>query len=185
MAAEGQQEKRTTALNYNFDEDNRWHQYYENILIPAHLSSSPDVLRHYKLKFYQRFVDPQLEVEPLKSVATPAAAPSPSASPSPAEHRRPINTGARSSTETSARSASAGSPPTGSPALRMDQQTFQFLNNAWVLIMAVLAFLPLVPLSISNRAYRFTFFGTAIGVLHWIYLSHGVASCFFHLIEST
>lgn len=168
MAAEEQQEKRAAALNYNFEEDNRWHQYYDNILIPAHLSSSPDVLRHYKLKFYQRFIDSELEVEPLKSVAPPAA---PSISPSSADHRRPVNTAPRSSA--SSRPGRSAPPPASSPSLRMDQQTFQFLNNAWVLIMAALAFLPLIPLSVSNRAYRFTFFGTAIGGLHSIYLRCG------------
>lgn len=47
-----------------------------------------------------------------------------------------------------------------------------------VLIMAALAFLPLIPLSVSNRAYRFTFFGTAIGGLHSIYLRCGVGDLF-------
>lgn len=56
MAVENQAQKRATAEAYNFDEDARWSDYWNNVLIPPQMTSRPEVKRHFQLKFYQRFI---------------------------------------------------------------------------------------------------------------------------------
>lgn len=57
MAGEGgQAQKRAAAEAYAFDEDARWSDYWNNVLIPPQMSSRPEVRRHFQLKFYQRFI---------------------------------------------------------------------------------------------------------------------------------
>jgi hypothetical protein len=48
--------KRIAADSYDYDNDPRWRDYWDNVLIPPSLSSRSDVVSHYKRKFYQRFV---------------------------------------------------------------------------------------------------------------------------------
>ena len=55
MALDAQAHKRTTAEAYAFQDDSRWSDYWNNILLPPHLSSRPEVRRHFQLNFYQRF----------------------------------------------------------------------------------------------------------------------------------
>lgn len=56
MAGEGQAQKRAAAEAYAFDEDSRWTDYWNNVLIPPSMTARPDVRRHFQLKFYQRFI---------------------------------------------------------------------------------------------------------------------------------
>jgi hypothetical protein len=56
MEGDGQAQKRAAAEAYAFEEDSRWSDYWNNVLIPPHMSSRPEVRRHFQLKFYQRFV---------------------------------------------------------------------------------------------------------------------------------
>ena len=44
------------AAAYEYDNDARWVDYWSNILIPPHMASRPEVVEHYKRKFYQRYV---------------------------------------------------------------------------------------------------------------------------------
>ncbi|GMP30889.1 hypothetical protein CsSME_00005341 [Camellia sinensis var. sinensis] len=162
--------KRIAAAAYDYDNDSRWPEYWSNILIPPHMASRSDVIDHYKRKFYQRYIDPDLVVEAMASSSSSQSArptPTPSSSSTPNEQVRSRNSG--STTRTS--STTAASTPT---SLRWDRQTIQFSINAWVFIVAVLAIIPLVPRNLSNRAYRLSFMGTACSSLFSLYSLYGV-----------
>jgi len=49
-----QAQKRAAA--YDYEGDARWSGYWSNILVPPNLASRPDVIDHYKRKFYQRYI---------------------------------------------------------------------------------------------------------------------------------
>lgn len=51
-----QEQKRAAAAAYDYEGDARWADYWSNILVPPHLASRPDVIDHYKRKFYQRHI---------------------------------------------------------------------------------------------------------------------------------
>ncbi|KAF5958780.1 hypothetical protein HYC85_006005 [Camellia sinensis] len=119
--------KRIAAAAYDYDNDSRWPEYWSNILIPPHMASRSDVIDHYKRKFYQRYIDPDLVVEAMASSSSSQSArptPTPSSSSTPNEQVRSRNSG--STTRTS--STTAASTPT---SLRWDRQTIQFSINAW------------------------------------------------------
>lgn len=165
--------KRIAADAYDYEIDPRWADYWSNILIPPHMASRSDVVAHFKRKFYQRYIDPDLVVEPMPS-STPSQSAKPSASSSTSSsagngEARARNAG--STTRNSGASAAAGS---NSASLRWDRQTIQFSVNAWVFIVAVLAIFPLVPKSLSNRAYRLSFLGTACSSLYSLYALYGI-----------
>ncbi|KAI8018086.1 hypothetical protein LOK49_LG04G03321 [Camellia lanceoleosa] len=161
--------KRIAAAAYDYDNDSRWPEYWSNILIPPHMASRSDVIDHYKRKFYQRYIDPDLVVAAMASSSSSQSArptPTPSSSSTPNEQVRSRNSG--STTRTS--STTAAPTPT---SLRWDRQTIQFSINAWVFIVAVLAIIPLVPRNLSNRAYRLSFMGTACSSLFSLYSLYG------------
>jgi RNA polymerase primary sigma factor len=111
MAVEDQAQKRATAEAYNFDEDSRWSDYWNNVLIPPQMSSRPEVRRHFQLKFYQRFIDPELEVEPISSLKgsskdTPSVPKGPNIS---------VNQRSTSNTASSARGTAGNVPPRPAP----------------------------------------------------------------------
>ena len=54
--ADSQRLKRAAAAAYDYENDPRWADYWSNVLIPPHMSSRPDVVDHYKRKFYQRYI---------------------------------------------------------------------------------------------------------------------------------
>ncbi|EOY04318.1 hypothetical protein QUC31_017322 [Theobroma cacao] len=164
--------KRIGAAAYDYENDPRWADYWSNILIPPHMASRSDVIDHFKRKFYQRYIDPDLVVEAMSS-SSPSQSAKPSASSSASsaaanDQARPRNAG--STARSSGTSAAAGSIPT---SVRWDRQTIQFSVNAWVFIVAVLAIFPLVPRSLSNRAYRLSFMGTACSSLYSLYALYG------------
>ncbi|XVE77440.1 hypothetical protein DITRI_Ditri13aG0062800 [Diplodiscus trichospermus] len=164
--------KRIAAAAYDYENDPRWADYWSNILIPPHMASRSDVVDHFKSKFYQRYIDPDLVVEAM-STSTPSQPAKPSASSSnssSAANDRARARNAGSTTRSSGASAAAGSNTT---SLRWDRQTIQFSVNAWVFIVAVLAIFPLVPQSLSNRAYRLSFMGTACSSLYSLYALYG------------
>ncbi|CAK7335091.1 unnamed protein product [Dovyalis caffra] len=164
--------KRIAAAAYDYENDPRWADYWSNILIPPHLSSSADVIDHFKRKFYQRYIDPDLVVEAMStngsSQSTKPSASSSSSPPPSNDQPRPRNTG--STSRTSGPSATAGQNPT---SVRWDRQTIQFSVNAWVFVVAVLAIIPLVPKNLSIRAYRLSFMGTACSSLYSLYTLYG------------
>ncbi|GLU10829.1 hypothetical protein SLE2022_276100 [Rubroshorea leprosula] len=163
--------KRIAAAAYDYENDPRWADYWSNILIPPHMASRSDVVDHFKHKFYQRYIDADLVVEamPSSSSSQPAKQ-SASASAATNDQARPRSSG--SSTRSSGTSATAGSN-SNQTSLRWDRQTIQFSVNAWVFIVAVLAMFPLIPRSLSNRAYRLAFIGSACSSLYSLYSLHG------------
>lgn len=48
--------KKAAAAAYDYENDPRWADYWSNILIPPHMASRPDVVDHYKRKFFQRYI---------------------------------------------------------------------------------------------------------------------------------
>ncbi|KAM7267960.1 hypothetical protein ACFE04_010126 [Oxalis oulophora] len=175
MAEDPQKIKKIAAAAYDYENDSRWSDYWSNILIPPHMSSrSQLVVDHYKRKFYQRYIDPELVVEPMSTTTTTASsqrAKSTSSSAAAAatdDQPRPQNSGTNA--RTSPTSATAGSNP--APA-RWDRQTIQFSVNAWVFVVAVIAIFPLTPKSLSNRAFRLVFMGTASSSVYSLYSVYG------------
>ncbi|KAF7129028.1 hypothetical protein RHSIM_Rhsim10G0064500 [Rhododendron simsii] len=161
--------KKVAAASYDYENDPRWAEYWSNILIPPHMASRSDVLDHYKRKFYQRYIDPDLVVEAIATgSSSQSARPTPSSSSTPNDQARQRTSG--STTRTSGSSTTAAPTPT---SLRWDRQTIHFSVNAWVLVMAVLAIIPLVPANLSNRAYRLSFMGTACSSLYSLYSLYG------------
>ncbi|KAF9606118.1 hypothetical protein IFM89_023171 [Coptis chinensis] len=67
---EEQRLKKIAATSYDYDNDPRWAVYWSNILIPPHLSSRSDVIHHFKHKFYHRYIDPGLVVDPMSSTGS-------------------------------------------------------------------------------------------------------------------
>ncbi|CAA3026738.1 transmembrane 33 homolog [Olea europaea subsp. europaea] len=163
--------KKIAAVAYDYDNDPRWADYWSNILIPPNMASRSDVVNHFKQKFYQRYIDPNLIVEPMNTNSTsqqsrPSVPPSQSSSASTQNnHSRP-----RDSRSTSGTSAA---PPPNSTSLRWDRETIQFSVHAWVLVVAVLAIFPLVPKNLSNHAYRLSLMGTACSSLYSLYSIYG------------
>ncbi|KAL4378737.1 hypothetical protein GQ457_02G006310 [Hibiscus cannabinus] len=158
--------KRIAAAAYDYELDPRWADYWSNVLIPPHLASRSDVVDHFKRKFYQRYIDPDLVVEAMPSIK-PSASSSTSSSAAD-DGVRPRNAG--TTTRSSGASAAAGS---NTSSVHWNRQTLQFSVNAWVFIVAVLAIFPLVPRSLSYRAYRLSFVGTACSSLYSLYALFG------------
>ncbi|KAK4256304.1 hypothetical protein QN277_009188 [Acacia crassicarpa] len=175
MGEDPQKLKKMAAAAYDYENDPRWADYWSNVLVPAHMVSNSDVINHYKRKFYQRYIDPDLIVEPMStsssSQSTPPSATSSSrSSPSRNGQAYTQNSGTGSTNRTSGTSATAGSNPT---PLRWERKTIHFSVNAWVFVIAMLAVIPLVPRSISQRAYRLSFLGTVCSSLFSLYLQYG------------
>lgn len=165
--------KRIAAAAYDYDNDPRWSDYWSNVLVPPHLASRLDVQDHFKRKFYQRYIDPDLVVESMSTSGSSQSARLASSStqtPPTNDQPRSRSTGSSSTARTSGTSANAGP---GSTSLRWDRQTLQFSVNAWVFVVAVLAIFPLVPKSLSHRAYRLSFMGTACSSLYSLYALYG------------
>ncbi|CAH9084299.1 unnamed protein product [Cuscuta europaea] len=160
--------KKIAAAAYDYENDPRWADYWSNVLIPPHMASRSDVVDHFKRKFYQRFIDPQLVVEPMATSsssqqAKPYAQPTTSSTPNAPPRTQSSDSSGRTST-------TAASNPT---SLRWDKQTILFSVNAWVVVMAALAIFPLSPTNLANRAYRLSFMGTTFSALCSLYAQHG------------
>ncbi|KAI5008497.1 hypothetical protein ZWY2020_009545 [Hordeum vulgare] len=56
VAPAEQEAKRAAAAAYDYEADPRWADYWSNVLVPPHLAARPDVLAHFRRKFYQRFI---------------------------------------------------------------------------------------------------------------------------------
>ncbi|KAK4416294.1 hypothetical protein Salat_2454900 [Sesamum alatum] len=163
--------KRMAAAAYDYDNDPRWADYWSNVLIPPHMASRIDVVNHFKHKFYQRYIDCDLIVEPIGTNST--SQPTRTSTPPTQSSSSTSNSNTRQwSSGSSSRSpgASTAPPPT---SLRWDRQTVQFSVNAWVFLVAVLAILPVVPKNLSYRAYRLSFLGTECSSLYSLYSLYG------------
>ncbi|KAK7381125.1 hypothetical protein VNO78_33650 [Psophocarpus tetragonolobus] len=166
--------KRIAADSYDYDHDSRWPDYWNNVLIPPHMASRSDVVSHFKRKFYQRYVDSDLVVEPMSvggSSSQPARSSATTPSSAPTNNQpRARSSGSTNTNRTSGTSATAGPNPT---SLRWDRQTVLFSVNAWVFVVAFLAAIPLVPKHLSHRAYRLSFLGTTCSSLYSLYSQYG------------
>ncbi|KAL7612404.1 uncharacterized protein LOC111876677 [Lactuca sativa] len=162
-----QKMKKIAAAAYDYENDPKWADYWSNILIPPHMASRSDVITHYKRKFYQRYIDPDFVVEPMtiQNTSQPTRSSPPPPSSSTRERRPSQNSG--STTQ------ATGASTMNSTPLRWDRQTIQFSVNAWVIAVAVLAMLPFIPASLSNRAYRLSFMGTLCSSLYSLYSLYG------------
>lgn len=58
MAAQAaeQRAKRAAAAAYDYEGDPRWSEYWSNVLLPPHMAIRPEVIEHFKRKFYQRYI---------------------------------------------------------------------------------------------------------------------------------
>ncbi|XP_039064042.1 uncharacterized protein LOC120209022 [Hibiscus syriacus] len=113
------------AAAYDYENDPRWADYWSDILIPPHMASRSDVVDHFKRKFYQRYIDPDLAVEAMSS-GSPSRSSKPSASSSTSSA---ANDGSRTR---NACSTSRSSRASATASMRWDQRTIQFSVNAWV-----------------------------------------------------
>ncbi|KAK6798507.1 hypothetical protein RDI58_006210 [Solanum bulbocastanum] len=180
-AEDPQKLKKVAAAAYDYENDPRWEDYWSNILIPPHMGSRSDVVEHFKRKFYHRYIDSGLVVEPMttssSSQSARSSAPQSSSSPTSNNQPRQRNSGAASRTSgTSTTPTPTPIPTSSATSLRWNRQTIQFSVNAWVLVVAVLAIFPLIPTNLSNRAYRLAFAGTACSSLYSLYALYGKPS---------
>ena len=53
---DSQRLKKIAAAAFDYENDARWADYWSNILIPPHMASRPEVVDHFKRKFYQRYI---------------------------------------------------------------------------------------------------------------------------------
>ncbi|KAJ4811500.1 dihydroflavonol 4-reductase/flavanone protein [Rhynchospora pubera] len=160
--------KRIAAAAYDYDNDSRWASYWENVLVPPHMASHPDLTGHFKRKFYKRYIDPDFVVEAMStgsSGATSSQSSGPtrrsSTPPSSDNTSRPRDTG--SSTQ-SARNA------TSRP---FDRRSIHFSVNSWVILVGLVAILPIVPPHIFHKAYRLALLGTICSSFYSLYTVHG------------
>lgn len=158
------------AAAYDYDNDPRWADYWSNILIPPHMAARPDVVDHYKRKFYQRYIDPDLVVE---SMSQPTQASASSTSSATANDRPRQRNSANPGSTTSRSSGTSTNAGSNTTSVRWDRQTIQFSVNAWVFVVAMLAIFPLIPRNLSNRAYRLSFMGTACSSIYSLYSLYG------------
>ncbi|KAJ8530890.1 hypothetical protein K7X08_023771 [Anisodus acutangulus] len=169
--------KSIAASAYDYENDPRWADYWSNILIPPHMASRNDVVHHFKHKFYQRYIDPGLVVEPMTaSSSSQSARPSdvqPSSSSSSSSTISSNQPRQRNTGQANRTSGTSTAPASNLTSLRWDRQTIQFSVNAWVFVVAVLSIFPLTPLNLSNRAYRLSFLGTGCSSLYSLYSLYG------------
>ncbi|KAL5203135.1 hypothetical protein ABZP36_014087 [Zizania latifolia] len=166
-----QERKRAAVAAYDYDGDARWADYWSNVLVPPHLASRPDVVDHYKRKFYQRYIDRDLVVELMSSTGStqPSRPEVRSSSSSSSENVRARNSAS------SSRSAAPPPPQTNSAAtpLRLDGRTIHFSINAWVLVVAGLGMLPILPKHLADRACKLSLLGTIFSSAYSLYITYG------------
>jgi hypothetical protein len=76
---DSQRLKKIAAAAFDYENDARWADYWSNILIPPHMASRPEVVDHFKRKFYQRYIDPDLVVEPMSTSSSSSQSARPTA----------------------------------------------------------------------------------------------------------
>ncbi|XP_022143363.1 uncharacterized protein LOC111013250 isoform X3 [Momordica charantia] len=166
---ETQRLKRIAAAAYDYDNDSRWADYWSNILIPPNLVSRSDVIDHFKRKFYQRHIDPDLVVQTVSFSSLPSQSARQSA-PSPPTNDQTQAQSSGSTTGNSGTSTTTDSNPTSQ---HLCLHMILFSINAWVLIVALFAMLPMVPKNLSHRAFRLSFMGTTFSSLFSLLISCG------------
>lgn len=171
---ETQRLKRIAAAAYDYDNDSRWNDYWSSILIPPNLVSRSDVIDHFKRKFYQRYIDPDLVVETMPTCSS-LFQPALQSAPSPLTNDQ---TQAQSSGSITRNSATLATTDSISNSSRWDRHMVLFSLNAWVLIVALFAMIPMVPRNLSHRAYRLSMMGTACSSLFSLFIKCGMPRAF-------
>nr|AGT16565.1 hypothetical protein SHCRBa_008_G08_F_190 [Saccharum hybrid cultivar R570] len=170
-AADAEQEqKRAAAAAYDYEGDARWADYWSNVLVPPNL----DVVDHFKRKFYQRYIDHDLVVEPRSFTGStqPSRPDVRSSSSSSSENVRARNSGSTS------RSAPPPPPPPtqtdgAANPLRLDARSIHFSLNAWILVVAGLGMLPILPKHLADRACKLSLLGTIFSSGYSLYSTYG------------
>jgi hypothetical protein len=124
---------------YDFEGDERWVTYRENLLVPSHVDRDA-VLRKKKLQFYKRFVDPAFE-PPGAQREQAAAEEAPRAGGAEAPQH------AHAESASAGAGAGAGADQQRSPLHKtlMRQLTYaQLVGHVLVLLLTALTFLPFV-----------------------------------------
>lgn len=172
---DAQKMKRMAAAAYDYENDPRWADYWSNILIPPHMASRSDVVDHFKRKFYQRYIDPGLIVEPMSLTGSsqPPRQTSSSSTSTPANDQTRSRSSGGSTRTSGSGTSTTPSPGPAPAAIRWDKQTIQFSVNAWVFVLALLSIVPLIPANLSNRAFRLSLLGTACSSLYSLYSLYG------------
>ncbi|XP_062214441.1 uncharacterized protein LOC133915332 isoform X1 [Phragmites australis] len=76
----------------------------------------------------------------------------------------------------SARSTAASQPPPAERSgnsLRLDGRTIHFSINAWILVVASLGVVPILPNHISSKAYRLSLLGTICSSMYSLFCTYG------------
>ncbi|KAL5221892.1 hypothetical protein ABZP36_026605 [Zizania latifolia] len=171
-AGDPQRLKRIAAAAYDYENDSRWAGYWSNVLVPPHLASRPDVVDHFKRKFYQRYIDPGLIVEPMSSTSsTRSNRPATKSSSTPSSENVRVYDSGSSARSTSASQSSQAERTANS--LRLDGRTIHFAINAWVLVVVSLGILPVLPKHIASKAYRLSLLGTICSSAYSLYCTYG------------
>ncbi|KAI5014798.1 hypothetical protein ZWY2020_056188 [Hordeum vulgare] len=148
VAAAEQEAKRAAAAAYDYEADPRWVDYWSNVLVPPHLSARPDVLAHFRCKFYHRFIDRDLVVEPMSTTGS-------------TQPSRPDI------------SCPATKTPGAANPLRFDARTIHFSVNSWVLVVVGLGMLSILPEHLADRACKLSLLGTVLSSGYSLYSTYG------------
>eukprot|EP00899_Mesostigma_viride_P013174 jgi/Mesvir1/21858/Mv04238-RA.1 len=167
-------------LNYDFKSDEGWNQYISRIELPAGVNEYTAILK-LKRKYYRKNVNPDLPEEAGGSSSSQgasrdaggASSTSYSAGPGPQPQQRPSAQGSAPPPRAQAsRGGDAGMGASHGYAPRPGlSQIIVFLANAWVMIMAIVFLLPMMPSQIAYRAYRFAVAGAMFTYFYSLYVS--------------
>lgn len=167
---------------YDFASDDRWINYYNNLTIPPGRSDGAAIVRRYKQKFYQKFVDPSFEVQTLAESAQSASRSSQASSSSPSGTGAP-RAAPSASASASASARAAGPPPAGQWSRAQPRggsqvawASTQFLGHAFVVVMAVVAIFPLTPAHLAVRCFRLSLLGSVAASILSLVATYGTPS---------
>lgn len=164
---------------YDFASDDRWINYYNNLTIPPGRSDGAAIVRRYKQKFYKKFVDSSFEVETLGESAQSTSRSSQASSSSSGATGPP-----RAAPSASASARAGGPPPAGQWSRAQGPRgpsqiawaSTQFLLNAFVVVMAVVAIFPLTPAYLAVRCFRLSLVGSVVASILSLVTTYGTPS---------
>nr|ACG36004.1 hypothetical protein [Zea mays] len=165
--------KRIAAAAYDYENDARWAGYWSNVLVPPPPRLPPR--RRRPLQAQSSTSDTSILVwllnrcPPMTSTQSSRPAAKSSATPS------SENVRARDSGSSTRSTGTSQHPPAERTAnsLQLDGRTINFSINAWVLVVASLGILPVLPNHISSKAYRLSLLGTICSSAYSLYGTYG------------
>ncbi|KAJ3695316.1 hypothetical protein LUZ60_000693 [Juncus effusus] len=161
---DGQKIKRIAAAAYDYENDARWPSYWSNVLIPPHMAARPDLMDHFKRKFYQRYIDPDFVVVAMASSSSGASSSS-SQSTGPSRRSTP-------SVDQTSRPRDSGSSG-GASSRPLDRRSIHLSLNVWVALVSIIGMIPIVPKEFSIKVYRLALLGTLCSNSYTLYTLHG------------